>query len=319
MIEQLARDFPDQCTQAAKQTISLSFTKDDITAIVCVGMGGSGMPASLIKDAFDVSLPVLVIKDEVLPAFADEKTLLIPVSYSGNTYETLAVFKEGLNRGCKIAGVTSGGELLRLLEEHNLPFVRVPDTIPLQRMSVGWQFFAIAAIFSALKLVDRKRYLHIGSFLAAHQDQLQQRAAELASQFDDKLLVVYSTAPAIVTRCLGQFNENAKQLVHGSVCPELNHNEINAFQTVQKHVRVLRFRLDTESEKIKTAYAFFADTVTAQGVPLIDIPPLGATKLEQLFAHVYLTDLLSIALAKQWKIDAETIPLIGELKRRLGT
>ena len=63
----------------------------------------------------EIGIPIIVNKSSRLPAFVSNSTLLIVVSYSGNTEETLQVFHEGQKRKVPMVAVTSGvaaGELV---------------------------------------------------------------------------------------------------------------------------------------------------------------------------------------------------------------
>ena len=76
-----------------KVDIDSSYTKN-INNIVVAGMGGSAISADLLKPFLrdELQIPLFVNRDYVLPKFADEKTLVIISSYSGNTEETISCF-----------------------------------------------------------------------------------------------------------------------------------------------------------------------------------------------------------------------------------
>ncbi len=59
-------------------------------------MGGSGIAGRIIKTFLDKKsgIPSFVIESTSLPEFVDTDTLAIVVSYSGNTWETVDVLEE---------------------------------------------------------------------------------------------------------------------------------------------------------------------------------------------------------------------------------
>ena len=66
--------------------------------IVVTGLGGSAIGGDLLRTYLlgDLNIPVVVNRHYNLPAFVGKNTLLLAVSYSGNTEETLsAVFQIG--------------------------------------------------------------------------------------------------------------------------------------------------------------------------------------------------------------------------------
>ena len=62
----------------------------DYSNIVIAGLGGSGIGGQLTKAYFINEMPITVdtVSDYTLPAYVNNKTLLILCSYSGNTEET---------------------------------------------------------------------------------------------------------------------------------------------------------------------------------------------------------------------------------------
>src|SRR5439155_23103796 len=81
-----------------------------VTAIEGTGMGGSGVAADVRRAGLGgrLRVPVVVSKAATLPAFCDGATLVVAVSYSGNTEETIESFDRALVAGCRIVVVTSG-------------------------------------------------------------------------------------------------------------------------------------------------------------------------------------------------------------------
>ncbi len=104
------------------RTNSLSFTlpssyqwKDKIiqyqspTNVLICGMGGSAIAGDYLIQAFEneLNIPVIVNKTYNLPNFVDEHTLVVCISYSGNTEETLSRFHEALEKKAMIVSISS--------------------------------------------------------------------------------------------------------------------------------------------------------------------------------------------------------------------
>jgi glucose/mannose-6-phosphate isomerase len=88
---------------------------DDVRAILMAGMGGSGITGDLVTAlaADELSVPIAIQKGYELPRWAGPGTLVLAVSYSGGTEETLAVATEAITRGCLVLTISSGGALDR--------------------------------------------------------------------------------------------------------------------------------------------------------------------------------------------------------------
>ena len=94
-----------------------------IDHIVFAGMGGSGV----LGDIFSAILSktdkhVCVIKGYHLPKTVDSNTLIVTVSISGNTDETLSILELAYKRGCKIIAFSSGGKMEDFCRNVNISF-----------------------------------------------------------------------------------------------------------------------------------------------------------------------------------------------------
>ena len=86
----------------------------DVDAVVLAGMGGSAMGGDLVRGLIQdrLSVPMIISRDYLLPAFVDGRTLVILSSYSGTTEETLSAFQDASDRGAKLIALGGGGKLL---------------------------------------------------------------------------------------------------------------------------------------------------------------------------------------------------------------
>ena len=94
--------------EQAKYDVDIKHWEHDgrrIEKIIVAGMGGSALAALIIKNWLEseIDKPIEVIRNYNLPAYANENTLVICSSYSGNTEETLSCLDDAIKRGCQIA------------------------------------------------------------------------------------------------------------------------------------------------------------------------------------------------------------------------
>ncbi len=100
-------------------------------AIVVAGLGTSGLAGETLGAMTGLASPVQVITTPAgrLPGWVGAADLVIAVSCSGTTAETLATATEAARRGCRLAGVGAGGSALhRVAEQARAPFVPVTTT-----------------------------------------------------------------------------------------------------------------------------------------------------------------------------------------------
>src|SRR4030067_1025556 len=112
------------------EKIVVKYPKPD--NIIVTGMGGSAIGGELLKDyaRSQAPVPIEVSKDYTLPVYADKRSLVVVVSYSGDTEESLGAFLDAQRRKCMVYCVSSGGCLLEFAEKLNVPHLRVPAGMP---------------------------------------------------------------------------------------------------------------------------------------------------------------------------------------------
>jgi len=84
---------PDQVAVGWRlgQSFKLPDNYRAVTNVIITGMGGSAIGGALTQAlvAAECRVPVIILRDYSLPAFAGLNTLVIGSSHSGNTEETL--------------------------------------------------------------------------------------------------------------------------------------------------------------------------------------------------------------------------------------
>src|SRR5437763_4887147 len=97
-------------------------------AIVITGMGGSGIAGEVLAAVCGGGCPVQVttVHDYRLPGWVGAADLVIAVSCSGSTEETLAGAEQAVRRGCRFLAVGGpGSPLASLAEQARAPFIPV--------------------------------------------------------------------------------------------------------------------------------------------------------------------------------------------------
>ena len=206
--------------------------------VVVAGMGGSGIAGDVLTAlAFGASaVPVLAVKGDRLPAFVGPGTLLVAVSYSGNTAETVSAVEQGLAAGARLVAVTSGGTLAELASSRGAPLV----TIEGGRMPRAALWSLVVPVCSAAEaagvlppLTDRvaaadaldEETAALGPDVSTAANPAKQAALRLL----DRLPVVWGSGQVgavAATRFRTQCNENAKVSVVSGALPEANHNDV---------------------------------------------------------------------------------------------
>lgn len=301
-----------------------------IKNIIVSGLGGSAISGDLMSNFLqnEISLPFQVNRNYTLPQYADESTLLLASSYSGNTEETISVLNEALKRKCQIVCLTTGGTIKEIAGRENLSVILLQKGYQ-PRYSLGLGFFSLLKVLQTLKLVTTSLEL-IEKTISLWKKKGEEFSAEnnLSFQLAEKLVgflpVIYSTADltsAVGNRFKCQLNENSKVHAFHNAFPELNHNEIIGWETYDERIAKLKaIFIEEESShpQIKKRFNITGELLNKVGVDIITLLSSEATFQERLLDLVYLTDWISYYLAIQRGKDPSEIEYIHLLKNRLA-
>ena len=156
-------ELPSQCREAVDLVRQCRLAEEygDADAIVILGMGGSAIGGDLVRSLVndECSVPIYVNRDYDVPAFVNDRTLVIASSYSGNTEETLSAFRQALERGVMPLAITTGGELAAFCTSQNLPLITF-DYPSQPRAALGYSLVTLLVVLQELGfIVDRSEQL----------------------------------------------------------------------------------------------------------------------------------------------------------------
>lgn len=193
-----------------------------------VGMGGSSLNIGILK-ILRPDLDVIGHNDYGLPKPEESlrERLIILNSYSGDTEEVVSAFNEALAMNLKMLVISTGGELIRLAQAGNVPYIQMPDMKIRPRLALGLNILAI------LKAINDENFSGEFKQLANNSEfkDLEDIGRELAGKIKGKIPIIYSSSKnqPIAYAWKVNFNETAKVPAFSNSFPALNHNEMAGF------------------------------------------------------------------------------------------
>ncbi len=301
-----------------------SFLTPPENIIVC-GMGGSGLPGDILVTLRP--LDMFVYKSYRLPPQASNKSLIVCVSYSGNTEETLSSFQTAINQNLPVISITTGGKLAELSKKHHAPCVILPPPYVPPRLALGEMFAALVQVLANHNLLGKgiiEEVLRVGDSLAP--EKLEKQGKKIAEKIFGKIPIIYNSRRL---REIGwiwknSLNETAKILAITNYLPEVNHNEIvgfwkiNEMQIENEKLYVIILRDKTGSHpRILKQMKITKELIEKEGIKVGFVDMGGETLLEKIFSSIILGFWTAYWLALEYKIDPTPVKPIEELKRRL--
>ena len=333
----LLKAFPEQCRNAMEIAENFQFNRQKQELpnhILIAGMGGSAIGADLVKTVLTerCSLPILVHRNYTIPDFVTDRTLLLAVSYSGNTEETLQTVETGYARGAAVIAITSDGKLKQFTDDHHLPCVTIPAGQQ-PRASLGYLFIPLLSILARLGFAPRLDYKSDLNETIELSTQLAERfkpevadslPKQLARRMHDKLPIVYAPQEleAVAVRWKGQINENSKSLAYCNVYPEMNHNEIEGWRhppNLTSQCHVIQLRDSAAHIQTNRRMDITAELIQEYTGGITHVYSQGRSFLARLFSLIFIGDWASFYLAIRYEQNPTPVARIQELKKRLKT
>jgi glucose/mannose-6-phosphate isomerase len=304
-----------------------------VNKAVVLGMGGSAVGGEVLGDlvAAEHGLPVTVQRDFDAPPWLDAKTLVVAVSFSGNTEETLSACGQALASPAKLLAVASGGRLAAVAKENRMPLVSVDCEGP-PRAAFAYMFGALAGIFSRLRLasIGEADMLDAASRLERTVGELDtgvpaetNPSKQLATRLTGKMPVIYGGGflAGAARRWKTQFNENSKRWAFFEVFPELVHNAVTGYRLparVAENALAIVLRSQSLHPRTLAQYEAVAGILKQEGVLHEVIDAGGGSPLTQVLRMILLGDFTSYYLAMLNGVDPTVMPEIDAIKKHLA-
>ncbi len=338
--------FPEQCERALELGWEFPLPPElaEFDRLAVVGMGGSGIVGDLLRRL--LPLPVTVHRGYVVNVDAPSlgRTLVIGVSYSGNTEETLSALRglQGQSRGqsqsqsqsqrqgeVKVLCLSSDGELERLASERGWPFLKIPGGLQ-PRAALGYLLLPLLAILARLGHFPAGELEGLAGELERAAEGLSperpteaNRAKQLAEWLSGGVPLIWGvegTTDVAAFRWKTQINENSKQPAFWNALPELCHNEIVGFERRGRlpGQRVLFLTSSYDHPRNRLRQRVLKELLEEWEVPTeVVASPIEGSKLAELLGLIYLGDFVSVYLGILNGVDPTPVELIERFKRMI--
>lgn len=321
-------------------------------AVIVTGMGGSGIAGEVLAAVSGPTspVPVVVHRGYGLPPWVGAADLVIAVSCSGTTQETLSAFDEAARRGAVLAAVgAAGSPLARRCEQARAAFVAVEPVLS-PRSSLWALTTPVLLAGARLGLHDlgpgeealehaATRLEQVAQACRPDRDSFVNPAKILALELAGSLPMIWGAGAlggVAATRMACQLAENAKYPAVSGVLPEAHHNQVVAFDgpfagagagedlfrdrledAVPLRLRVVLLHDAGGASGADARVAASEQVASARGVPVSLLRSEGSSPVERLASLVGVVDYTSVYLALLYGIDPTPIEAINDLKAQL--
>jgi glucose/mannose-6-phosphate isomerase len=327
-VEQMFGDIAglgDQLRQSEAEARKLPVLRES-SAVCIAGLGGSAISADLAEGLWGGAgrVPILVRRDSTLPGFVGLDSLLIALSYSGETLETLRCAEAALSRGAQLVAITGGGSLAALAESAGAPVVPLQTGLQ-PRAATGYLFAALAVALEQARVIP-----DVSADLAAAAEACdavaEVRGGEGARELGHELATCitwvsgYGPLAAVARRWKTQLNENAKGFAFHGPLPEADHNEICGWPGATRaggRAAAILLTDPEDPERIGVSVRYTLESAEQDTVVRQELTGQGDTRAARAFWLLSVGDHVSTYAAEAAGLDPYDIERLSTLKALL--
>ncbi len=306
------------------------------TGIACVGMGGSALGAEMAEMVAlkRAKVPMAIVRDYQLPAWIQQKTLVILVSFSGSTEEVLAAAEDALRRKSNIVVVATGGPLVMWAEEQGIPaYTFSPGELAKQpRFGTGFLFAGILGILAKNSLISLKEdelrrglsaMSEVTDLCASDVGFSENPAKQVADALSEREVIVFAAEHlcAHAHVLVNNLHETAKQRAVVELLPEANHHLLESFSHPQgsaDRTTGLFFHSELYHPRIRRRTALTADILEERGVRVVDYVARGKDFFEEMCEVLQFSYYVAWYTAILHKECTTEIPYVDAFKQAMA-
>ena len=304
----------------------------DIKNIVFAGMGGSALAADMVYVLTKgwLHIPFTVVKGYDLPGFVGEETLVVAISHSGNTEETIECYQQARAKNACVAAVSTGGLLIDKAKIDSVPHVIIPSGAQ-PRMSTVYHLRALLKLLQFFWVIDEDLYNQVANSTQWLKDEIMQWSATIPESNNYAKQIAKLSIGKTPEFFAGEltwplaykwkisWNESAKNLAFFNQYPEFNHNEFIGWSShpIEKPFVIFDLRSSLERERIRERMELSDQLLSGKRPKAHSIELRGDTLLRQLLWGLVLADVASIYTALLNGVNPEPVTLVERLKREL--
>ena len=297
---------------------------ENVKHIVFSGMGGSGAIGDIFSSILSKSkIYVNVVKGYLLPTTVNSETLVIIISVSGDTDESLSLAESAFKKKCKIIGFSSGGKLLEFCKKNKIEH-RIITKYHSPRASFTSYFYTMLKVLYPLLNINKEDIIESLNELEKNGQKINSAnlnknnpSLNLAEWIKGIPIIYYPLGlQSVAIRFKSVLQENTKSHAIIEDVMEASHNGIMAWEKPSK-IQPILIRGKNDSEKTKQRLDIFLEYFKKNNIECKDIFSVEGNIISKIVNLIYILDYAAIYLAIKTKTNPTPVNSISFIKSRL--
>ena len=296
----------------------------NIEHIVFAGMGGSGALGDIFSSILSkTNVHITLVKGYLLPKTVDSNTVVIPVSVSGDTVETLTVLESAKKLDCKIFSFSSGGKIEDYCFKNNINYRKIQQHLS-PRASFTEFLYSMLKVLEPILPIEKQdinesiNQLEIICKNISSENLTDDNSSLKLAEWIKGIPMIYYPwgLQAAAIRFKNSLQENAKIHAMSEDVLEASHNGIVSWEK-PSIVQPILLRGEDDYTKTKERWEILKEYFKENNIDYREINSIKGNILSKLINIIYLLDYASIYHAVLSKIDPTPISSIDFIKRKL--
>jgi len=296
---------------------------DELNHIVFAGMGGSGAIGEVFASVLSKSkIHVSVVNGYHLPSTVDSNTLVIPISVSGNTDETLTILESANLLKCKIVAFASGGKIQEYCIKNNIKFQQLSQDHSPRGSFVRYLYSILKILQSTLKIKSSDvnesiKILENMKKNISSQNLTNSNSAISLAKWISGIPVIYYPwgLQSAAVRFKNSLNENGKIHVINEDIVKATHNDIVAWMKKSDVTPIIISGPD-DYHKTKKIWKKFKIFLKEHDISYYQINTVNGSILTKLTYLIYLCDYASVYFSVLTETDPSPVEPIKYFKQK---
>ena len=287
-------------------------------------MGGSGAIGDIFSSILSkTNIHVSIVKGYLIPNTINENSLVVVISISGNTVETLTCLNLARKKNCRIVAISSGGKMEEYCKKYNIDFRKIIQNHSPRASFSGFLYYLLRILENILPITKeeinesiqelQKTRKKIGSTNLIDSNP----SLEIAKWITGIPLIYYPVGlNAAAIRFKNSLQENSKIHVMTEDIIEACHNGIVSWEKPST-VQAILLRGVDDYEKTKERWEIVKEYFEENHIDYKEIISVKGNILSKLVNLIYVLDYASIYHSVLSQIDPTPIKSINFIKKRL--
>ena len=297
---------------------------DNVEHIVFAGMGGSGAIGDIMSSILSkTNIHVNIVKGYVLPQTVNSKTLVVVVSASGNTDETLSILDSAHKLESKTIAFSSGGKMLKYCTKNKIEHRIVPQYNSPRASFTSYLYTMLNVLHVTLGIKQQDIMESINEMKNLNRNICSSNLTEknpslsLAEWLTGIPIIYYPFGlQSASIRFKNSLQENAKMHASTEDIMEFSHNGIVAWEKPSQHQPILLQGVDDHiktKERLNVIETFFSENK----IEYWKVTSFSGSILTKIINLIYLLDFSTIYKSVLIGVDPSPVKSIDYIKKNI--